>query len=432
MAAPMVRTKHPGIYKRGSRYVVRYRADGKHRTESARTLDDARRLLSKRRTEVDGGEYRTPTRETLAEYARRWIDAYQGSGSGFRERTREDYRRDLERYVIPFLGARMMTAIRRRDVKAFAAWLVDDEAQAERHAGENAQREKDGKRPLRTPGPLADGTVSRVMAVLSACFTSAVDDEVRRDNPASRIVLAKRDRLRDPGEDDSDANAKALTRAELRTFLSIVHSDWRVFFQLLAATGLRVSEALALDVAHLRLDGSRPVVKVRRAVDRHGRMDNPKSRHGRREVPLPPALVLALRAHLADRPAVPASAEARFGQLVFRSATGAPMNASNVRNRVLKPAAEEADVGWAGFHAFRHSYASMHIARGTNIVQISRLLGHHDPAFTLRVYAHLLDDGTGDPLDLDVELAESENKVRTGPTGTGDTVPDVIPADLAA
>ena len=91
MAAPMVRTKHPGIYKRGSRYVVRYRADGKHRTESARTLDDARRLLSKRRTEVDGGEYRTPTRETLAEYARRWIDAYQGSGTGFRERTREDY-----------------------------------------------------------------------------------------------------------------------------------------------------------------------------------------------------------------------------------------------------------------------------------------------------------------------------------------------------
>mgnify|MGYP001209098173 CR=1 FL=1 len=403
MAAPLVKTKTPGIYKRGTRYAVLYRdADGRQRQESARTFDEARALKARRSSEVDAGEFRAPTRETLAEYARRWIDAYQGSGSGFRERTRDDYRRDLERYVIPFLGAKRVTAIRRPDVKAFAAWLVDDVAQAERHAGENTARAKAGERLLRKPGPLADGTVHRVMAVLSACFTSAVDDEVRRDNPASRIVLPKRDRLRDPGDDDADADAKALTRAELHAFLGIVHRDWRVFFRLLAATGLRVSEALALDEAHLRLDGSRPVVKVRRAVVK-GHMDRPKSVHGVRDIPLPAGLVSELRAHLAGLPPSPAGSP--LGRLVFPSATGTPTDPANLRSRVLKPAAEEADVAWAGFHAFRHTFASIHIEAGTNIVRLSRLLGHHKPSFTLDVYAHLLDDGMGEPLDLDAELA---------------------------
>ena len=41
----------------------------------------------------------------------------------------------------------------------------------------------------------------------------------------------------------------------------------------------------------------------------------------------------------------------------------------------------------------------MLIAEGRNIVQVSRWLGHHSPSFTLDVYAHLLDDGVGEPLD---------------------------------
>jgi hypothetical protein len=37
-------------------------------------------------------------------------------------------------------------------------------------------------------------------------------------------------------------------------------------------------------------------------------------------------------------------------------------------------------------------------------VQISRLLGHHSPSFTLSVYAHLMDEGSGGPLDLGFDL----------------------------
>jgi len=420
MASPKLeRTRTPGVYKRGNSYVVIFRVDGRQKKQAAPTYDAARRLKDRVRTQVADGDWRPQSKLTFAQYAREWIAAYQGHGSGFRERTRREYARDLERYAIPFLGNKRITGLRRADVQAFVAWLVDDQAQAERHRQENAQRhaaqeryrrEHRGNRsrqlaPLRDPGPLSDRTVERIVAVVKASLGSAVMDELRRDNPASRVVLPKRDPLPMPDDDEAlDGPVKALTRAELAAFLAIVHPAWRVFFRLLAATGLRVSEALALDVKHLVLTGSRPHVKVRRALGPDG-MDRPKSRHGVRDVPLPQPIVHELREHLAGL-LDPAPAIVReHGRLAFPSTIGTPKDANNLRREVLKPAAEEADVAWAGFHAFRHGFASLHIERGTNIVRLSRLLGHHKASFTLDVYAHLLDDGYGDPLDLDAELA---------------------------
>jgi hypothetical protein len=46
MAAKLEKTKTPGIFKRGSRYVFSYRVDGKQRWESSRTLDEARHSRS--------------------------------------------------------------------------------------------------------------------------------------------------------------------------------------------------------------------------------------------------------------------------------------------------------------------------------------------------------------------------------------------------
>src|SRR5829696_2096879 len=114
MAAPkMEKTKTPGVYKRGGVYVVVFRVDGRQRKEFAPTYDAARALKSKRTTQVHEGEYRPASKQTLAAYAREWVEVYQGKGGGFRERTRRDYRRDLERYVVPFLGAKRLTALRR-------------------------------------------------------------------------------------------------------------------------------------------------------------------------------------------------------------------------------------------------------------------------------------------------------------------------------
>ena len=65
MSAPMVSTRHPGVYKRGSRYVVRYRVNGRHKSESARTIDEALRLQRARQTDIDRGEFHEQARVTF-------------------------------------------------------------------------------------------------------------------------------------------------------------------------------------------------------------------------------------------------------------------------------------------------------------------------------------------------------------------------------
>jgi hypothetical protein len=110
------------------------------------------------------------------------------------------------------------------------------------------------------------------------------------------------------------------------------------------------------------------------------------------------------------------------------ASNGAPVNSGNLRRRVLKPAAEEACVEWVGFHAFRHTCASLLFAEGRNAKQVQVRLGHHSAAFTLATYVHLLDGDLGEPLDLARVMTEA----ATDPIGNDPTTPETDPAEVRA
>lgn len=66
----------------------------------------------------------------------------------------------------------------------------------------------------------------------------------------------------------------------------------------------------------------------------------------------------------------------------------------NFQSSVWRPAVERAGLGYTarmdGMHALRHFFASVMLAQGVSIKELSVYLGHHDPAFTLRIYTHLM------------------------------------------
>src|SRR5438105_12534388 len=124
MAAPLVKTKTPGIYKRGSRYVFSYRVSGKQRWGSCRTLEEARRAKAARQTDIGRGEFEGRSRVTLHEYAREWVGRYQGGRRGIREATRADYRRILEQFALAhFPAALRLTDLTPRHVAQYVGWL---------------------------------------------------------------------------------------------------------------------------------------------------------------------------------------------------------------------------------------------------------------------------------------------------------------------
>jgi integrase len=210
-------------------------------------------------------------------------------------------------------------------------------------------------------------------------------------------------------DDDDAEDVRPLSPTQLAAFLNVVHPRHRLMFRFLASTGLRVSELIALQWRHLSLDGSNPHVRVRRAIVR-GRVQPPKTRHGRRSVPLDRELVAELRSwqRQTEWPGP--------DDLVFPSMVGKPIHVENLRRRHLRPAAEEAGAPWCGFHTFRHTCATLLFDAGRNAKQVQKWLGHHSAAFTLDTYIHLMPDDPGDPLDLSAVLRTAD---RAAPRGGG-------------
>ncbi len=131
-------------------------------------------------------------------------------------------------------------------------------------------------------GPLSDQTVRNIVTPLRACLATAVREGLIRSNPARDVDLPHRPTVEDTDEEE----VRAMSHEELSTLLKLLPERQRLFFKFLAVTGLRISEAIALQWRHLELDGSTPHVKVRRAYVK-GRMGPPKSKYGKREVPGP-------------------------------------------------------------------------------------------------------------------------------------------------
>ncbi len=367
------KTKTPGVFKRvdgGGRtigYVCVFRSAGRQRKRHARTYEEAKRIKRESETDRDRGELQERTTIGFLRYVDEWVERYRGQGRrGFRESTREEYRRLIRAYAHRHFQRKLKLV----DVSTYALarymdWLADEQEQ--------------GKR-------LSDRTIANAVIPLRAALATAKREGLIRHNPAQGLAMPHREQL-------PDEEVKVFSRDQLAAVLAMAPKRHRPLFELLAATGLRISEAIALQRLHLQLDQSKPEVCIRRAIVRD-RIVPPKSKYGRREVRLPTPLAAKLRAYLADQPDQDSTV------LAFPSEAGGPLDPGNLRRRVLKPLAEEADAPWAGFHTFRHTFASLHLSQGTNLLQLSRALGHHSPAFTLTRYTHLLPGDEAPALDL--------------------------------
>src|SRR5712692_10419302 len=106
-----------------------------------------------------------------------------------------------------------------------------------------------------------------------------------------------------------------------------------------------------------------------------------------RELVLAPALVTLLREHWL------ASTCKNPGDLVFCNALGRGLDHRDVGEgfRHAVKAAGLTGPGRLTLHSLRHTFTSLLIAKGLDVVFVSRQLGHASPATTLGVYAHLVD-----------------------------------------
>jgi integrase len=209
--------------------------------------------------------------------------------------------------------------------------------------------------------------------LLSGILETAVEFGYLQTNPARGVKFPQKGLKEKPAIIAGDSLAKLLKQ---------VNEPHRIMVSLIAATGLRIGELLALRWAALDLEGGS--LTVRESVF-EGKFQPPKTRRALRTIPLGRYAVAALTAH---RERASRLAET---DLVFGNRNGRPMRESKLLTRVLQPARETAGLGRVTWHQFRHIHSSLLNDLRVPAKIAQEQLGHASISTTLSIYTHVVD-----------------------------------------
>jgi integrase len=339
------------------------------------TKKAAEKHLATTATKVSRNEYIEPaTVPTFGAVAEEWLH----DKADLRPATIQGYRSDV-RHLVALHGIRLD-----RISVALIEGMRDD---------------------LRAAG-FAPKTVGYLLTTCAAVFKLAMRRGYVTSNPAATAERPRRSAAKELTDADEEAQRayglrsiradEALSAEEISLLLD--HTEpglYRTLFATVAATGLRSEEVYALKWGDVQFDGERPQIFVRRSVSwsralgETGRVRPkfypPKTESGYRALPIPAALVNALKAWKLKCP--PSDHD-----LMFCRGDGAPLARSHVLRVGLYPALRRAGLRRVNVKTLRHSYASGLIAAGAPITEVQHRLGHANPGTTLKVYSHWFKD----------------------------------------
>ncbi len=328
-------------------YDVRRRdPDGRAYKRTFRTKREAEAFEAAERTDRARGAWIDPRKAatTFAELATRWLNGNPAKRPTSVERDEAIIRLHL----LPDLERRSVGSITPADVQRIVnAW-------SRRYAPRTVHRHYD---------------------VVAAIMNLAVLDDLVARTPCRGIKL--------PAIRHTDRHI--VTPEQLAALAEALGPDYGLMAYLGAILGLRQAECAGLRVG--RLDFLRGTLTVAEQLTRgrHGSMatGEPKSDAGRRTLSVPAELMEMVAAHLAGR-GMTGRDPAAF---VFASPGGAPLDYTNWRRRVWKPATIKAGLDGLTFHDLRRANATGLVAEGVDVKTAQARLGHSDPRLTLAIYA---------------------------------------------
>jgi len=352
------RFQHGSIEKRGKRLKVWYGrwwedeigADGKvvrvRRAEVLGTLaklptrSDAERMLSLRLAAVNGANYRPQIVWTLRSFIEdQWLPEVWPT---IKLSTQQQYRYITKVHILPALGKTLLHDISREQVQSLLS-----------------NKFKSG---------LSWKTVKHIRTVFGTVMQAAVMNEIITSNPVLKTKMPRQG-LR--------AEKAPIVPEQVKMLIDALPEPSHSVATLLAHTGLRVGEALALRWCDINLEAA--TLQVKRSVY-EGVFDTPKTARSRRTVPLN-VTCLALLSRLKRRGAEPE-------ELIFASMAGTPLSRRNLMNRQMKPTCIRLNMPEANWHWLRHAHATLLDSQGTSLGTVRDLLGHATAEITREVYIH--------------------------------------------
>ena len=370
--------------KRGNywEYRISYvdRRTGKYKLKSKggfKTKKEAELAAAAEKLRLEERGFAENGNETIAQYMEKWLEIFKRPAVKLNTYLVQE--RTVRRNILPRWGSYRLKDISRTE---YQQWI-------------NELREK-----------YSEGTVRRIHSIFSNAINDAVHEfGILRENPIQKVKIPK-------DESEDAGKIKFFTVDELNRFLAACvpakhakyqHSrHYRALFTLLARTGLRIGEALALTWDDIDLNkGTLSVNKTLiYPLNTDPRVTTPKTKSSIRVIKLDPETIRVLKEYRINQK----ETILRYGfqrselNLVFHGPDGRWLRINVVRD-YMKEVCKRVGLPPLSPHALRHSHAVHLLEAGAPIKYVAERLGHASIKTTER-YLHVTKKIEKDALDL--------------------------------
>jgi len=325
----------------------------------ARTFDYAKWFPEGAKRELFTPTHETAAAPTFAALAREWLE---NKKAWFAPATYYDRKRIIEGKLIPFLddgtagstSARLVSMIQLEDVERLVNTVKGHE-------------EIYGRK-------LSNRRANIILDVLRQVLDRAVLRGWLTRNPARAVSKLREDRA--PIDPFSFDEVKTLLEKGFRT------PEEQRYFTVAFFTGLRPSEQIAAEWEAVDWVSRPPLIGVLAAVSPRGGRGRTKTEASKRYVEMLPMVQHALREQRA--------ASQLRSSYIFPSSAGGPLNITNVRERVWKPALRRTALRYRTMYQTRHTFATLALQSSEQIGWVSKQLGHTSDEMVIRHYAKFI------------------------------------------
>lgn len=313
--------------------------------------------------EIDAGEYIEPAQYTVAEWLQTYLAEYT---TNLKPYALQSYETTIRNHISPALGKIKLQALTTVQIQSFVNTLC-------------RSREKGGK-------ALSPKTAKNIYGVLHRALDLAVRVGILRHNPANACILPKAP----PKE------LQTITDDKLDAFLCACNGDaYSAIYIVDLFSGLRLGEILGLSWPDVDWENStlylHQQLQQRQTRGDYGYCLTSLKNGKTRTVTVAPTVMRILReqrrAQLEQRMAAGPAWENQF-DLIFTNDFGRPISRRTVYKHIKKILA---GIGLPNcyFHTLRHTFATLSLQNGDDVLTVKENLGHHSAAFTLNTYGHL-------------------------------------------
>lgn len=372
--------------KRGDtwEYRIRYmdRREGKAKEKSKggfRTKKEAQLAAAGEELKINQYGFAENGDELISRYFEDWLEIYKKPN--VKPITYSVQERNVRLNIIPQWGKYRLKDLSRRE---YQKWI-------------NELREH-----------YSAGTVRRIHSIFSSAINDAVHEfNILRENPIQKIKI--------PKETEKTNRVHHFSKEQLDRFLSEVktaqkhakyqHSiQYYALFSLMARTGIRIGEALALNWEDFNeIDKSISIYKtIVYPLNSKPYISTPKTEKSQRSVKLDDQTAQLLKKHRINQKEVILRYEnykASDKSLMFHQQDGRWLR-TNVVREYFKEVCSRAGIPILSPHALRHTHAVHLLEAGANLKYVSERLGHASVKITADTYLHVTEKMENDALTL--------------------------------